>query len=290
MDDRSVAGTTVLHAASLVSLLGFRCPPGDRRWSEENRADDGHLIVFPATSVWIAQAGGSPIVTDRNLVVLYNRNVTFRRALASDEGDRCTVVVPSPALLEAIASVGGLPIGDVERRPFALDRLPCPDDVYLAHRMVVARAIGSGDPLMVDCALIRLVELVLDAKPPADAGSGPRRPGTLRAHAELVEQAKARLGQSLDRPLALDTLAADLATAPYHLARVFRAATGASLHEYRDRLRLRASLDRILEGHESLTRIGLDAGYASASHFSDRFRRRFGVSPSTVRHRTVPAA
>lgn len=278
---------TLLHRSARLALSEFRCPPDDWRWHEVNRADDGHLIVFPGTSVWIAQDGHEPIVTDPTGVVLYNRDQTFRRAMVSPDGDRCIVVVVSPELLEDIARFGGSPLRDVERRPFAVDRAPCPPSIYLGQCLLVAEALRHVDPLALEVELTALVAAVLRSLAPRVAAPGgsrrARRPATQRAQARLVEDARALIATRLSETTSLEELARELAISPYHLARVFRARSGQSLHDYRDELRLRVTLDRVAAGDEPFTTIGLDAGYASPSHYSDRFRRRFAMPPSAVR-------
>ena len=69
----------------------------------------------------------------------------------------------------------------------------------------------------------------------------------------------------------------------FHLARVFKARTGFSLHAYRNQLRLRAALERLAEPGVDLIDIALDLGFSSHSHFTDTFRRSFGKTPSVVR-------
>jgi AraC-like DNA-binding protein len=149
--------------------------------------------------------------------------------------------------------------------------------------LLVARAVRSGDPLALELELYGLVGAVLSSIGGRHRPVRRERVATRRAHAELVDQARMLLARRLGEPLTLDAIAAELATTPFHLARLFREATGVSLHEYRDALRLRASVERLVDGNDSLTRIGLDLGYASSSHYSDRFRRRFAVPPSAVR-------
>jgi AraC family transcriptional regulator len=58
------------------------------------------------------------------------------------------------------------------------------------------------------------------------------------------------------------------------------------------RTRLRAALDRVVGGDGELTAIALDAGFASHSHFTARFRALFGVTPAEQRRsaRTAPSA
>ena len=69
---------------------------------------------------------------------------------------------------------------------------------------------------------------------------------------------------------------------------MFRERTGSTLTAYLHDLRLRAAVDRI--GEEPLSRIAADLGYCSASHFTDRFRARFGVPPSQLRNLMEAAA
>jgi AraC-like DNA-binding protein len=69
---------------------------------------------------------------------------------------------------------------------------------------------------------------------------------------------------------------------PFHLCRVFREMAGISLYDYVLHERLAQSLDTVLGGGD-LTGIALDAGFASHSHFTARFRRFFGCAPATLR-------
>ena len=53
------------------------------------------------------------------------------------------------------------------------------------------------------------------------------------------------IARSFTESLPLGRLARRLQTSPYHLARVFRAETGFSVHAYRQSLRLRMALERM---------------------------------------------
>jgi transcriptional regulator GlxA family with amidase domain len=63
------------------------------------------------------------------------------------------------------------------------------------------------------------------------------------------------------------------------LERCFVAETGASVGEWRRRVRLFHAL-RHLEGGAPVTTVALDVGYASTSAFSHAFARQFGRPPS----------
>jgi AraC family transcriptional regulator len=58
--------------------------------------------------------------------------------------------------------------------------------------------------------------------------------------------------------------------------------TGFSLHGFRQTLRLRAALERLSSHAGDLGMLALELGFSSHSHFSERFRNEFGVSPSQV--------
>jgi AraC-like DNA-binding protein len=62
------------------------------------------------------------------------------------------------------------------------------------------------------------------------------------------------------------------------IERCFVAETGASVGEWRRRVRLFHAL-RLLEAGASVTAVALDVGYASTSAFSHAFARQFGRSP-----------
>jgi AraC family transcriptional regulator len=105
---------------------------------------------------------------------------------------------------------------------------------------------------------------------------------TRDSHRALAEAAKEMLVSTMAEPLSLQELAAQLSVSPFHLARVFRRETGYSLHAYRIHLRLRQALVRLPESRGNLTGLALELGFASHSHFTDTFRRAFGIAPSAV--------
>ena len=81
----------------------------------------------------------------------------------------------------------------------------------------------------------------------------------------------------------LSALAGALNVSPFHLAHVFRAEVGTSIHQYVLQLRLRLALERLAEGATSLSALGLDLGFSSHSHFTTSFRKHFGLTPREAR-------
>src|SRR5690606_7080741 len=89
--------------------------------------------------------------------------------------------------------------------------------------------------------------------------------------------------QHLDQPLALGDLARLAALSEYHFARMFSTSFGLSPHRYVLQRRLLRARELLLHGDLPLGEIALACGFASASHFSNRFREAFGAAPGLLR-------
>lgn len=89
--------------------------------------------------------------------------------------------------------------------------------------------------------------------------------------------------QHLDEPLALGELAQLAALSEYHFARMFSASFGMPPHRYVLQRRLLRARELLQHGDLPLGEIGLACGFASASHFSNRFRQAFGAAPGLLR-------
>ena len=88
--------------------------------------------------------------------------------------------------------------------------------------------------------------------------------------------------------LTLDDLAARVGWSPWHLSRTFHRVTGATLGAYRRRLRVRAALDALAVGGESLAAIAARAGFADQAHLTRELRREIGLAPSAARRLLRP--
>ena len=275
---------TQLFRSSLFAVTEFLCPPGDEAWRYANQIESrAPIVVFPRQPVGIRPADRPRVLATPNLVMLYNPAQEYERELRDARGDSCiyiTIHEPALAALEAASDI-------VSDGRMAATHVPCTRDAYFQQHLL-ARYLASGqvDPLTVEETTWSLLGGVLEHRSPGSR----RRPGTTSAHYELTEAAKDKIVESISETLSLADLGAQLGVSPFHLARIFRAQTGFTLHQYRKQLRLRIALVELAANRASLSALAFDLGFASHSHFTDTFRREFGVAPSAVRDGGVALA
>lgn len=87
------------------------------------------------------------------------------------------------------------------------------------------------------------------------------------------------IGDHLDEPLDLETLAGVASFSAYHFHRVFRSMVGETLADYIRRRRLEAAGQALRRGESVLT-VALDAGYDSPEAFARAFKAHYGLPPS----------
>jgi AraC-like DNA-binding protein len=103
--------------------------------------------------------------------------------------------------------------------------------------------------------------------------------GTSRGRRKLVDRAKLVLSADPARRWRLAEIGGEVGVSPVYLTQVFQQVEGMPLYRYQLRLRLARALD-LLGQYDDLTRLSLDLGFSSHSHFSAAFRQAYGRSPA----------
>jgi AraC family transcriptional regulator len=85
--------------------------------------------------------------------------------------------------------------------------------------------------------------------------------------------------------LALGDVAAAAGVSPFHLTRVFQAATGWPVVRYLRARRLSEAARELAAGAPDILDVALSAGYGSHEAFTRAFREQFGATPEEVRQR-----
>ena len=102
-----------------------------------------------------------------------------------------------------------------------------------------------------------------------------------------VERTREFLADRFAQPDSLSQIARAAHCSPYHLARMFRARTGSTIHAYRTHLRMVHALSRLQEGEPSLSLLAAELGYSSHAHFTAVFSAVYGRGPAQMRRNLV---
>lgn len=132
-----------------------------------------------------------------------------------------------------------------------------------------------------------LAHAILDHALLTQAGlrAGPRLTGGLAP--AVRRRLRDYIEAHLDAPLSLGQLAAFCALSEYHFARMFSLSFGVPPHRYLLHRRLARACDLLRQPHLALGEIALACGFASASHFSNRFRQAFAATPGQYRNSLI---
>lgn len=94
-----------------------------------------------------------------------------------------------------------------------------------------------------------------------------------------VEKAIKYIKENLTSTLKLETIAAYVGFSPIHFHNCFKSATGKTLHEYVEELRITKATNLLLTTNQTLTEIAYQCGFSSQSYFSYAFKRRMKMTP-----------
>jgi AraC family transcriptional regulator len=92
-----------------------------------------------------------------------------------------------------------------------------------------------------------------------------------------------RIESDLAAPLAVADLAAVAHVSPFHFARLFRASTGESPHQYLLQRRVDRARELLLGSALPLPEVATRCGFADQSHLTRHLRRRLGTTPGALR-------
>ena len=273
----------VVFSSRLVRVGRWRCPADHPQFVDSGPIQEP-LFVFPREGVWIQHEGRDPFVADANTVTYYNKDQSYTRQRLGEWGDQCEWFAVAPAAIAETLSAHEPAAIDRPELPFVFTHGPSDPESYLRQRLVFEHVSREhdADRLFVEEAVLSILG---DVTKLAYARQGVRPSARLRQRREvdLVEAARDVIARKFAENLSLSDIAREVESSVFHLARVFKARTGFSLHAYRNQLRLRAALERLAEPNVDLIDIALDLGFSSHSHFTETFRRSFGKTPSAVR-------
>jgi AraC-like DNA-binding protein len=271
-----------------MSVVDFRCRASVEPEGPEE-PNPTHSIVFVRRGVFQRRRRRDAVVADANFVLFFNAGEPYRYAHPVAGGDDCTILtVETARALELVGRHGPADGGNPEA-PFRIGHAVCGPKVARLHYELLHQ-LGRGRGLAVEEVLLELTDEAVRACYTDDLRAHQRASsaGAARRRRELVEAVKLAINEHIDAPPSLKRLAEDCGCSPFHLSRTFRETTGKTMRAYTRQLRSRVAADRLARGARDLTTLALDLGYADHSHFTNTFRREWGVPPSAFRARLGP--
>jgi AraC-like DNA-binding protein len=244
-----------LFESDAIHIGSFAARPASDACGETERQSQ-HVVVLPFAGLFAKHdAPGRHVVGTPSHAVFIRADTPYRIAFPGAVGDRAIILRFDDAL--APDEVEGRCNGEMLAPHGLLSA-----DAMLRRGLLRRRLAGPG---------------ALRDRPLA------RRAAARARAARAVERVKEAVAVAPADAWSVARLAAIAHLSPFHLSRVFRDHIGTSINDYILRERLAQALDAVLDGGDDLTAVALDAGFASHSHFTARFRRFFGCTPSALR-------
>ena len=265
-----------LYEGRFVGIADWYCPPKADVWLEENRVESSvPLVAFPRKPVLIQHTGSEPLLATPNEALFHNPGQEYRRDLRSPSGDHSLLLQLQPEAVKLLE----LATNSVRDGRLTVGWAPVRQQNYLdQHALLHLLEGGKRDEPLIEDVALRLAGSVLSV----EGRPQPTRNETVHEHHQLAERAKELIAGSIEESTSLRQLANGLGVSQFHLARVFRAHTGFAIHDYRTTLRLRLALEELPAARGNIARLAAGLGFASHSHFTDSFRREFGMPPSAA--------
>ena len=238
-------------------------------------------VVFSRSTVTLLPSRGRAEVCSPVNVNLLDVGDSYERKAVSSDGVHCDWIALSPSLLrdvvrdfapelaERSASVFSRAVAPISARAFLMQReFFCATDALRHDTM----ALEESALLLVSTAVREAIQ-AFGALP----APGSRRNGCRQY--ELVEATKRILSEEYASDQSLSEISRRVHCSPAYLSRTFSRVVGYTLHEYKQQIRLRISLELLGERRFDGAGIAAHLGFASHSHFTTVFRRAFCITP-----------
>jgi AraC family transcriptional regulator len=263
-----------LFASETIRVASFAVNPVSDACGDVERQGE-NVVVLPFAGVFSKhETPGRHVVGTPSHAVFIAADTPYRIGFPGAIGDRAIILRFDRELVpEAVERRCGETLGS---------------HGLLSAETIMARDLlrrhlsePAADRFELETRGLELLRLCLGALRQGQASSS--QPGTHQRRARAVERVKEAVAVAPARGWSIQSLAKVANLSPFHLCHIFRERTGTSIYDYVLRERLAQALQAVLDGGD-ITAIALGAGFASHSHFTARFKRFFGCTPSALRH------
>jgi len=278
----------VLLTSPTVSVVDSRCRNSITPTGPEQFANSaGHHLVLTRNGMFVQHVAGrrDPMVVDPGTVLFFNAGDPYRTPHPEGGIHECTVLLFSKESAAAIVAMSDPSAADRQDSPFPCSHGPVSPSLMFRYQ-ALRTALRSG-PAGVAAAEEEALGILQSAVLAGVREIRPQVPDwrTRRRHRDLAAAIRQRLARDPHNHHPLEELARSFQCSAFHLAHVFRREEGVPIHQYLVRLRLALALDQIADGAPNLSRLAVELGFSSHSHFTELFRQTYGVPPSAARAR-----
>lgn len=275
-----------LYTGELVAVADWRCPGHDLARRPAVELGDGYDIVVTRRGTYARECGGVRAIADAGAALFWHPGEEYRITHPVPGGDECSVFrLPESGLRDLLRTWDPVSAESPTAR-FPAARVPLGGPTYLLHRLAIRRLDEPGALRALEgeeCAVRFVRGAVRQLYSSGRVRRTVRPERSNRSAAEYVARVREVIARRPHERLTLAAIAREVGCSPFHLSRVVSEREGVGVYGMVLQLRLRTALELVLDGREPVGWIGLEAGFASHSHFDDAFRREFGCTPTAAR-------
>lgn len=234
-----------------------------------------NVVVLPVSGVFSKhEAPGRHVVGTPSHAVFFASDTPYRIGFPGAIGDRALTLRFGKAL-----AADQLDMSDSRGAMASHGLLPA--NVMMLRNLLWTRLErAEADEFETEALGLDLLNLSLSSM---RASRLPLRRFALARRTRALERVKEAVALAPADKWTVAKLAKVASLSPFHLCHVFRQMVGTSVYDYVLHERLAHTLEAVLDCRDDLTAVALDSGFASHSHFTARFRRFFGYTPTALR-------
>jgi AraC family transcriptional regulator len=260
----------VLARTPSLAVWDVICPGGCSSASAEECSYAPHFVI-PYDGVFRHHIGRRDWVIEPNQLLFIHPDEPYRVSHPVSGGDRSlSIEIAQPLLNELIPGEhrrsSGVPA--LAQPRLTLSPQAQSKAALLRHKL----RSSTTESLEIESRVLELVTAGVNARSPS---------GSIGLQ-KLVDRAKLVLASDLSRRWSLADVGAEVGVSPVYLTQAFTMVEGVPLYQYHLRLRLARALE-LVPASDDLTGTALDLGFSSHSHFTDAFRKAFGITPNALR-------
>jgi AraC-like DNA-binding protein len=261
--------TTYTHAPDLHGMELLHAQYITHRF--QPHVHDGYAIgVIERGAESFYYRGDPNVVAPVGCIVIVNPHEIHTGEAVTDDGWRYRMFYPSVTFMRLLAH-------ELTGDRWDTPHFPEPiiyDDGLRSRLVTLHRVIQDSPDTLERQSLAREVFGALLVRY-ASNRANPLQLGDERA---VVRRVRDLIEDRLTENVSLDELAAHAAMSPYHLLRLFRAATGMTPHVYRTQQRL-IRAKALLAAGTPIAEVAAQTGFTDQSHLTRRFKQAYGIPP-----------